>query len=666
MGLCLHVEFNGEWVLKRRDDELLPVDALKKEILEKNKDCRILRESLTELVVASGESGSITTPDEVWEYVRERYPKETGDDLTILVNQNGIDKYCCGSVCDAYMTECNEDGEEDEALTVQKAIAALHGWDDFKKICWEIVDIAPQIRKHHTFDSFLFQNYLFSVNDGWGLTTALRLMAALIEDLSLMTFSGSKSPVELRLVTKSEPGKYTLAEAMDLLRGDEEKNRLVCLDISEFMERSRQDEMKRFLIDLVGLQEQYIFAFRIPFVEPEALRSIEEMISDVLFTRVISVPPISDEELWICAQEQLALYGFTLSDAAKKVFFERVSEEKSDGRFYGMQTVKKLVCEILWLKHKADAKAIDDSEGTAEPTTVICSADISDLSENYEVTRKKGFEELSEMVGMEEIKERLTEIVSQVKLAMANDNMDKPCLHMRFVGAPGTGKTTVARIVGRIFAEEGILRNGYFFEHTARDLCGEYIGQTAPKTAAICRDAYGSVLFIDEAYALYGGDERGNDYGKEALTTLVSEMENHRNDMVVIMAGYKEDMDKLMEGNAGLRSRMPFMLEFKSYTREQLLQIFMHLVKKHFPYEESLEKAAKEYFDNLDQRYMDSLDFSNARFVRNLYERTWSKAAVRMQMAGESEICLKGEDFVTASADREFSEKLMIRKSIGF
>ena len=89
-------------------------------------------------------------------------------------------------------------------------------------------------------------------------------------------------------------------------------------------------------------------------------------------------------------------------------------------------------------------------------------------------------------------------------------------------------------------------------------------------------------------------------------------------------------------------------------------------MKKHFPYEESLEKAAKEYFDNLDQRYMDSLDFSNARFVRNLYERTWSKAAVRMQMSGGKEICLKGEDFNTAAADREFSEKLMIRKSIGF
>ncbi len=665
MAGCLHVEFYGEWVLGRREDEVLPVDALKKTILEKYADCKIVRESLTELVVAPGEDGRLMSPGEVWELMKARYPESTGDDLTITMDDY-TGHYHCGDVCLAYMTECNEAGEEDPALTVQNAIAALHGWDEFKKICWEMVDIAPQIRKFHTYDSFLFQNYLFSVNDGWGLTTALRLMASLIDDLSLMSFSGSKTPVELRLVTKSETGKYTPAEAIDLLRGDEEKKRLVCLDVSEFMERSRQDELKRFLLDLVGLQEQYIFAFRIPFVEPEALRTIQEMISDVLFTRVISVPPISDEELWLCAQEQLKVYGFTLSDAARKVFFERISEEKSDGRFYGMQTVKKLVCEILWLKHKADAKLIDDSEGAETPVAVICSSDIGALSANYDETKKKGFDELSEMIGMEEIKERLTEIVSQVKLAMANDNMDKPCLHMRFVGAPGTGKTTVARLVGRIFAEEGILRNGYFFEHTARDLCGEYIGQTAPKTAAICRDAYGSVLFIDEAYALYGGDERGNDYGREALTTLVSEMENHRNDMVVIMAGYKDDMDKLMEGNVGLRSRMPFMLEFKSYTREQLLQIFLHLVKKHFTYEESLEKAAKEYFDNLDQRYMDSLDFSNARFVRNLYERTWSKAAVRMQMSGGSEICLKGEDFNTAAADREFSEKLMIRKSIGF
>ncbi|MBP5449089.1 MAG: AAA family ATPase, partial [Spirochaetales bacterium] len=211
------------------------------------------------------------------------------------------------------------------------------------------------------------------------------------------------------------------------------------------------------------------------------------------------------------------------------------------------------------------------------------------------------------------------------------------------------------------------LSKGYFFEYMARNLCGDDVGQTAPKTPAACRDAYGSVLFIDEAYSLYQNSAFGsNDYGQEAITALISEMENHRDDMVVIMAGYTDDMDHLMEANAGLRSRMPFIIEFPNYSRHQLFEIFMLMVKKHFTYTEDFESAVKEFFDNLSDEYLSSNEFANARFARNLYERTWSKAALRSSLSGGANICLKPEDLRLAASEKEFSEKLVTTRKIGF
>jgi SpoVK/Ycf46/Vps4 family AAA+-type ATPase len=214
--------------------------------------------------------------------------------------------------------------------------------------------------------------------------------------------------------------------------------------------------------------------------------------------------------------------------------------------------------------------------------------------------------------------------------------------------------------------EEGILRKGAFFEYSGRDLVAEYVGQTSVKTATICRDSYGSVLFIDEAYALYDDSHTNNDFGREAITTLISEMENHRDDMLVVMAGYTDEMETLMKANPGIRSRMPVILHFPNYTKRQLFDIFMLMVRKHFMYDVGLEEEAHKYFEALSEQYMQSKEFANARFVRNLYERTWSKAALRCSLAGKSQIVLMKEDFIAASGEKEFNEKIEVKKVVGF
>ena len=194
---------------------------------------------------------------------------------------------------------------------------------------------------------------------------------------------------------------------------------------------------------------------------------------------------------------------------------------------------------------------------------------------------------------------------------------------------------------------------GNFFEHSGRDFCGKYIGETAPKTSGMCRDAYGSVMFIDEAYSLFRGDGSDRDYGREALDTLIAEMENHRSDFVVIMAGYTDDMKKMMTGNAGLASRVPYTIEFPNFTRDELYDIFASFTAK-VTCDDDVLDAARKYFDGLPATVLESKEFSNARFVRNLFERTWAKACTRCQLGGKSDVSLVKDDFERATSDGEF------------
>ncbi len=547
--------------------------------------------------------------------------------------------------------------------TLLSDIDALIGWESFKEYAHESARFADKIEFHKTHSCFCSQSYLFSINDGCGLTNGIKLLTLL--GVHMGAFS-QKYYFEYILSSERIGSKISIKEFLEVISNQDNFGCLVCLDISEFIEKSKQGELKDLLKELAHYTEYYNFVFRVPYIEPHELKQVENILSDILFIRTFAIPPFTDTQLEMYADQKLAQYGFSMNEGAKKIFHSRVREEKSDGRFYGLRTIGKITDEIILLKHKADSERDDDHSSTNN--YIISESDIETLSKQEDIAEIDAFEELNEMIGMEKVCERIREIVAQVKVSIQNDKIERPCMHMRFLGAPGTGKTTVARIVGKIFTQNGILSNGYFFEYGARDFCGQYVGQTAPKTAAICRDAYGSVLFIDEAYDLYrGGFGSENDFGKEALTTLIAEMENHRNNLVVIMAGYKEPMEKLMDGNMGLKSRMPFVIEFPSYTKEQLTNIFMQMTQKHFPIKEDLRPAVAEYFQSAPQEFIDSEDFPNARFVRNLYERTWSKAAMRVQLNELPEIEIMAEDFKAATAEKEFAFHIpTTRKRVGF
>ncbi|HWQ43241.1 MAG TPA: AAA family ATPase [Desulfosporosinus sp.] len=199
-------------------------------------------------------------------------------------------------------------------------------------------------------------------------------------------------------------------------------------------------------------------------------------------------------------------------------------------------------------------------------------------------------------------------------------------LHMIFRGNPGTGKTTVARLVGRLFKEMGVLQKGHVIECERADLVGEYIGHTAQKTREQLKKALGGVLFIDEAYSLARGGEK--DFGKEAIDALVKAMEDNKDNLVLILAGYRQEMEWFLQTNPGLRSRFPIHIDFPDYTLDELLSIG-NLMFKTRQYE--LTPEARETLRMHLNNLLNSHPYAgNARLVRNLVEKTVRKQAVRL------------------------------------
>ena len=561
-----------------------------------------------------------------------------------------------------------EDNDDLVSKALRNIYGSLYGASEYQRLATELRSIAPYLESRNAMEILRNQNYLFAVDSGNGFTTLLSSLGDLLHELNVYNkneYKTRKYFYEFKVGADDENEYTSTSSVINKLYESKDKNpyTIIGIDISWFLEDNKTDELRRFIRRLEDYQNNYVFAFRIPFLEKDALKKIEETLSDMALVKTVQIPPLHECVMLETFWNVLMNNDYTPDPALIDIVLNRIHQDKKDGRCYGFKTATKIAYEVI-LKKTADTA---EKKANAEETDIntICELDL----EGYAGCEKEeilGYKELEQLIGMEAITERIKEIIAQVKISMANEKLDHPCIHMRFVGSPGTGKTTVARIIGQILQQEGVLRKGGFFEYKARDLVAEYLGQTAVKTSTICRDAYGSVLFLDEAYSLYEGSSIEGDYGKEAITTLVSEMENHREDMLVIMAGYTDEMDHLMKANPGLRSRMPYILTFPNYTKEQLFDIFMLMVRKHFEYTKDFEAVAKTYFMNLSDEYLQSKEFANARFVRNLYERSWSKGALRVSLSGKNTVVLQKEDFIAASAEKEFNEKIEVQHRIGF
>ena len=244
-------------------------------------------------------------------------------------------------------------------------------------------------------------------------------------------------------------------------------------------------------------------------------------------------------------------------------------------------------------------------------------------------------DELStELVGLGPVKTRIGEIAALLLVARMREQAglatERPTLHMSFTGRPGTGKTTVALRMAKILHQLGYVRKGHLVVATRDDLVGQYVGHTAPKTKEVVKRAMGGVLFIDEAYYLYR-PENERDYGQEAIEMLLQVMENQRNDLVVILAGYKERMDVFFQSNPGFRSRIAHHLDFPDYSHAELVAIGELMVQQQmYRFDEASRAAFAEYL----ALRMQQPHFANARSVRNALDRIKLRQANRLLRQG--------------------------------
>ena len=235
-----------------------------------------------------------------------------------------------------------------------------------------------------------------------------------------------------------------------------------------------------------------------------------------------------------------------------------------------------------------------------------------------------------ELVGLAPVKARIREIAALLLIDKLRRNLGitaaNPGLHMSFTGSPGTGKTTVGLKMADILYQLGYIKKGHLLTVTRDDLVGQYIGHTAPKTKEVLKKAMGGVLFIDEAYYLYKPDNE-RDYGSEAIEILLQVMENQRDELVVVLAGYKEPMDKFFESNPGLSSRIANHIDFPDYSTEELLKIAkLMLEDQQYQLTPDAEVALERYIQKRKERPL----FANARSVKNALDRARMRQANRI------------------------------------